>query len=94
MNQLEHLKNIVRLIPHRYGIKRAGFFGSWPRGEMTGTSDIDILVETGKTISLFEFIRLKHELEDALGRKVDLVEYKTIKPRLQPIILQEELAIL
>jgi len=39
---------------------------------MTGTSDIDILVETGKTMSLFEFIRLKHELEDALGRKVDL----------------------
>ncbi len=94
MDQIDEIKKIVLPILHRYEVKRAGIFGSCARGEMTGASDIDILVETGKRMSLFEFVRLKHELEDALARKVDLVEYKTIKPRLKDILLQEERAIL
>jgi uncharacterized protein len=94
MNRIEQIKQIVLPILHRYGVKRAGVFGSCARGEMTGASDIDILVETGKGMSLFEFVRLKHELEDALERKVDLVEYKTIKPRLKDTLLKEEQAIL
>ena len=94
MNQIDQIKNLAVPILQRYGVKRAGLFGSWARGDMTGDSDIDILVETGDTMSLFEFVHLKHELEEALKRKIDLVEYQTIKPRLKPILLQEELAIL
>jgi predicted nucleotidyltransferase len=47
-----------------------------------------------KNFSLLDFVGLKLELEDALGREVDLVEYDTIKPRLKDVILKEELAIL
>lgn len=94
MNQVDHIKKLVAPILRRYGVKRAGLFGSWARGEMTGASDIDILVETGDDMSLFEFVHLKHELEEALQREIDLVEYQTIKPRLKPILLQEELVIL
>ena len=93
MDQIDEINKIVLPILHRYEVKRAGIFGSGAGGEMTGASDIDILVETGKRMSLFEFIRLKHELEDALARKVDLGGYKTIKPRLQETILREELTI-
>ncbi len=94
MDRIDQIKQIILPILRRYEVRRAGIFGSCARGEMTGTSDIDILVETGKKMSLFEFVRLKHELEDALTRKVDLVEYKTIKPRLKAILLQQERAIL
>jgi uncharacterized protein len=94
MNQIEQIKKLAVPILQRYGVKRAGLFGSWARGDMTGSSDIDILVETGENMSLFEFVHLKHELEDALERKIDLVEYQTIKPRLKPILLREEFAIL
>ena len=94
MNQIDRIKHLAVPILRRYGVIRAGLFGSWARGDMTGASDIDILVDTGDNMSLFEFVHLKHELEEALQRKIDLVEYQTIKPRLKPILLREELAIL
>lgn len=94
MNHIERIKHLAVPILQRYGIKRAGLFGSYARGDMTGASDIDILVDTGENMSLFEFVHLKYELEEALQRKIDLVEYQTIKPRLKPILLREELAIL
>lgn len=74
-------------------VKRAGIFGSTARGEAMFDSDIDILVELGKKISLLEFVHIKHELEDLLKRKVDLVEYKALKPRLKDQILKDEIRV-
>jgi len=91
---IEDVKKIVLPILNRYGVSRAGVFGSLVRGEMTEGSDIDILVEIKSDISLLDFIHIKHELEDALGRKVDLVEYDTIKPLLRERILSEQQPIL
>jgi predicted nucleotidyltransferase len=61
---------------------------------MTSESDIDILVEIEKDISLLDFVGLKLELEDALNRKVDLVEYSTIKPLIRERILSQQEIIL
>ena len=94
MDNIKEIKKIILPILNRYGVKKAAVFGSAARGDMTKNSDIDILVEIKKDLGLFEFVHLKNELEDALGREVDLVEYETIKPRLREIILSEQLAIL
>lgn len=61
---------------------------------MSEDSDIDILVEIDKNISLLDFVGIKLEIEETLGRRIDLVEYYTIKPRLKDRILKEEVAIL
>jgi predicted nucleotidyltransferase len=50
-------------------------------------------VELEEDISLLEFVGIKLELEDLLRRKVDLVEYQAIKPRLKNQILSEEIRI-
>lgn len=78
----------------RHGIKRAGIFGSVVRGEATPESDVDILVELDELASLLDFIGIKLELEDVLGKPVDLVEYVAIRPRLRAHILREEVPIL
>ena len=78
----------------KHGIKRAGVFGSLVRGEMTSDSDIDLLVEIDQPISLLGVVRISRELEEAIGRKVDLVEYRAIKPRIKQRILSEEVRIL
>ena len=78
----------------RNGIKRAGMFGSYVRGEATPESDVDILIELDRQASLLDFIGIKLELEDVLGRSVDLVEYAAIKPRLRDRILRDEVPIL
>jgi len=85
---------IVRILKAR-GITKAGIFGSYARGEHRKRSDIDILVEIrDKKMSLLGFIHVKHELEDALKKKVDLVEYDAIKPLIKDSILAEEVRII
>lgn len=74
----------------RFGVKKAALFGSVVRNEATATSDIDMLVELRKGTGFFEYIDIQTALEEALGKKVDLVEYAAIKPRLKPYILHDE----
>ena len=91
---IEQIKRKILPILQRYGVKRVGLFGSCVRGQMTADSDIDILVEIERDISLLDFVGLKLEIEEALNRKVDLVEYNTIKPLLRERILNEQEIIL
>jgi len=91
---IEQIKQKILPILQRYEVKKVGLFGSCVRGQMTDDSDIDILVEIQKDISLLDFAGLKLEIEEALNRKVDLVEYDTIKPLLRERILNEQELIL
>jgi len=92
--EIEKLKPKIVEILKEEKVKRAGIFGSYARGEQKKNSDVDILIELDDSVSLFGFIGIKLALEDALKKKVDLVEYKTIKPRIKGRILQEEVKIL
>lgn len=94
MISIKIIKNKITPILKRYGVKKAAIFGSFARGEAKKNSDIDILVEIKEEVSLLDFIGLKFEIEDALGRKVDLVEYNTLKPFIRERALKEQLAIL
>ena len=91
---IEGIRETIRPVLRRHGIKRAGIFGSVVRGEATPESDVDVLVEMDRQASLLDFIGVKLDLEDVLGRRVDLVEYAAIKPRLRDRILREEVPIL
>lgn len=92
--KLKKIKDRILPVLKKYEVTRAGIFGSNARNEGGKKSDIDILVEFGKPIGLLEFVHVKHELEDTLGKKVDLVEYSTIKPLLKESILKEQVTIL
>mgnify|MGYP001557856492 CR=1 FL=1 len=91
---IEEIKSKIIPILKKNHVVRAGIFGSYARGEQKSDSDIDVLVEIPRAISLLDFIGLKHELEDALGKKVDLVEYGAIKPRIKKRVLKEEVRII
>lgn len=90
---VQDIKTKARPVFARRRITKAGVFGSFAKGKATADSDVDILIELGEKISLLEFVAIKHELEDLLARKVDLVEYQAIKPRLKKRILGEEVRI-
>ena len=66
-------------------VLKAWLFGSFARGEQTEDSDVDILVEFDRStpIGLFAYVRMLRELEEKLGRKVDLVEEGTLRPAVQ-----------
>lgn len=76
------------------GVMHSAIFGSFVRGEQTASSDIDLLVDFPRGKGLYGFIDLGEKLEVALGRKVDLVTYKSLNPLLKEMILKEQVQIL
>lgn len=66
-------------------VLKAWIFGSFARGEQREDSDVDLLVKFDRSlpIGLFAFARMHRELEEKLGRKVDLVEEGTLRPAVQ-----------
>ena len=91
--EIKKIKSKIVPMLRKNKIKRAGIFGSYVRGEQKKNSDIDILIKPSKSMGL-EFVRIAFELEDKLGRKVDLVTYKSIHPLLKKRILSEEVRII
>lgn len=70
-------------------------FGSAARGKMTPESDIDLLVtfREGAPIGLISFVRIQEELAGLLGRPVDLVTPKALKPFIRDSILNSAIQI-
>ena len=85
----EKIQEQLPLLKAKYHVKKIGIFGSFVRGEQKKGSDIDVLVEFNSPISFFEFIRMENLLIRALGKKVDLVSKKAIKPAVKKEIFKE-----
>ena len=90
---IKTIKKILVPILQKNDIVRAGIFGSVARGEATKRSDIDILIQFRGRKSLLDLVHVKHEIEDKLKRKVDILTYKSINPLLKENILKEEVKI-
>ena len=62
-------------------VLKAWLFGSYSRGEQTKDSDVDILVLLDKSRPIgLKFFGMWNDLEELLGRKVDLVSDGTLLP--------------
>ncbi len=88
-------KITVKIIPilKKYGVSQASLFGSIVTGKMTDSSDVDILVKMPLKATLFDILGIKVDLEDKLGRKVDVIEYEGIKPSFKKEILSHQVTI-
>ncbi|KAF0216755.1 MAG: DNA polymerase beta domain-containing [Geobacteraceae bacterium] len=81
----DHLEELRQI----YGVAEIGVFGSFVRGEQREDSDVDILVELSRPVGFVAFVRLEEHLQTLLGRKVDLVSKKALKPYIGRLILDE-----
>ncbi len=86
---LRKLKEIKPLLAENYGISTLGLFGSYSRGDYDVDSDIDILVEYSRVISLFTVVEIIEYLQDIFSKKVDLVAKDDIKELIKNRILNE-----
>lgn len=93
-DQMKPVREKIIDILRRNDVKRASFFGSIVRGEMTDESDVDLLVEFEGRKSLLDIAHLKNELEDVLNRRVDVLTFRLIHPRLRDRILAEQVPII
>ena len=83
---------ILALVVAR-GARRLRIFGSVARGEDHEGSDIDLLIDMPAGTSLLQIVGLQHDIEDALGMRVDLCTERELHPSLRPRILAEARAL-
>lgn len=97
MKTLDEIKIIIRqhrdVLAERYGIAVVGIFGSCVRGEQRQQSDIDLLADILRPISLFELVGAELYLNEILGEKVDLVPKRDVREELRETIFREAIAI-
>jgi len=79
----------VLRIAAKHGAYNVRIFGSVARGEATPDSDIDLLIEKGPTTTPWFPAGLVLELEESLGRRVDVVTEKALNPHLRDRVLRE-----
>ena len=75
MPELKTIKQIVSEYAEKYGADKVVLFGSYARGDMTENSDIDLLIDKGSIRGL-QFASLICDLEEALGKSVDLISIR------------------
>ena len=90
---IQKIKEIInqnkKLLEQTYKVKNIGIFGSYAKGYTHKSSDIDILVDFYEIPDMFRFMELEYFLKKLLGRKVDLVTRKALKPLIKSDILKE-----
>lgn len=87
---LERHREDIRRIVAANDAKNPRVFGSASRGEDTGESDLDLLIDPidGKT-TLFSLVRIKREIERVLGVRADVLTPQSINERYRQAVLQE-----
>jgi predicted nucleotidyltransferase len=93
MKTLEEIKKKLKeksvTLNKQYHVRTIGIFGSYARGEQGKKSDLDILIEFEKPVSLLGLVSLENSLSDFLGIKIDLTPSDDIRPELRERILKE-----
>ena len=74
----------------RFGVTRLALFGSTVRNTASSNSDVDVLVAFDGPATSKRYFGLQFYLEDLLGRPVDLVTEKALRPELRPHIEKEQ----
>jgi hypothetical protein len=90
---VEEIMSKITPVLREYDVGKASLFGSIVRGEDSPDSDIDILVEFSGEKSLMDLAGLRIDLEELLGRKVDVLTFESLHPLLKNRILAEQKAI-
>jgi len=86
---LEEKRDQILRIATAHHARNLRIFGSVARGESDDTSDIDFLVELVPGCGLLHHAAMIRELEELLGRKVDVVSDKGLRERIRDRVLRE-----
>ena len=89
---IEELQSIIVPLAQKYGAERIFLFGSYARGDMTNSSDIDLRIDKGSIRGL-ALAGLLVDLEDALGIPVDLIPTTSLDSRFLESIHPDEVLI-
>jgi hypothetical protein len=87
--QLAAKKPRIEALAKKRGLRNLRVFGSVARGDADDASDVDLLVDAEKGTSLLDLIGFQRELQELLGRKVDVVTPAGLPPEIRSRALAE-----
>jgi hypothetical protein len=88
----EKREAIIR-IAARHGATEVRLIGSVARGDARPGSDVDLLVTWSEGTSLLDQAALMLDLEDLLGRKVDIASEGWVKPSIRESVYRDAIAL-
>ena len=89
MSEKDQIYEIIMKTLIEKGAEYVAIFGSFARNEETKDSDIDVLVSFKEPISLFDHAGIVMEIEEKIGKKVDLVTKKGMSKFMSPFIMKD-----
>jgi predicted nucleotidyltransferase len=90
---LQEKREAILQLAAKHGARNVRVFGSVARHEADEQSDIDFLVEMEPGRSLLDMGGFLMDLRELLGREVDVVTERGLKPRIRDRVLQEAVAL-
>ncbi len=81
---LDKLQAHKHTLAERFGVTGLALFGSYARDQATHESDVDILVSFDGPATSRTYFGVQFYIEDLLGRPVDLVTEKALRPEFRP----------
>ena len=89
LQKIQQKKEEILVVAQQHGIMNIRIFGSVARGDDNLQSDIDLLVDLEKGLTLFDLGGALIQLQDLLGRKVDIVTERGLHWYLREKIMKE-----
>lgn len=86
---LDKLRSQKGTLVERFGVTGLALFGSFARDQATEGSDVDILVRFEGRATSRSYFGVQFFIEDMLGRPVDLVTDKALRPEIRPYVERE-----
>ena len=86
---LSILRHAKPNLEKKYHLRSLALFGSYSRGDNTGDSDVDILVDFKQPISGLRFVQLAEDIESCVGLSADVVHADGVKPRYLDVIQKD-----
>lgn len=83
---LQSLHRLRPTLAERYGVRVIGIVGSWARGDAREDSDLDVAFDlvADHKVSLFDLGGAAAEIEDEIGLRIDLVDWRMVRPAFRP----------
>ena len=89
LDDLRQQREQIISLAHKHRARHIAVFGSVLRSQLGIESDIDFLVDFEPDYSLRDHIRLTQGLRQLLGRRVDVVDRRSLRPELRASITKE-----
>ena len=87
--RLKEKRQEILRVAAKHGATNVRVFGSVARGQAGPASDVDLLVDMGRDHSLLDRLSLILDLEEVLGRKVDVATERILRPALRERVIRE-----